>query len=37
MAELTQCPPPGSTIVKEVWIFCFYKDANGVSGWCILK
>lgn len=31
------CPPPGSTITKTIWIFCFYKDSQGNNGWCILR
>lgn len=33
----TTCPPPGSTITKTVWIFCFYTDSQGNSGWCVLS
>ncbi|MBU0993278.1 MAG: hypothetical protein KJ737_12355 [Proteobacteria bacterium] len=33
----TTCPPPGATIIKTVWIICLYKDAQGNTGWCILK
>lgn len=33
----TTCPPPGATNVRTIFIFCFYTDADGNSGWCILQ
>ena len=32
----TTCPPPGSTDIKTIYIFCFYTDSNGNRGWCML-
>lgn len=33
----SSCPPPGATNVKTFFGFCVYKDAQGNTGWCMLR
>ena len=33
----TICPPPGATNITTIFIFCFYTDSEGKSGWCVIR